>query len=735
MLHVNRKSRRRWVLLAPMVVGLVCPVAASAQGSSVAPADAELSSADITVTARKVAEPLIKAPLSVTSISGDMIEAAGLNTITDLTRVAPNVDISGGIAGQLQGQISIRGISTLVRNIGLETGVGIFVDGVYVGRPENFVQHLLDVDHVEVARGPQGTEYGKNTIAGVINVQTKQPDADPGLSLRFDAGNYDYHRAEAVVGTRLNDKLSVRAAVAYAGQDGFYQHVSGGQDAGASNLLTWRLSAKYAPTDQLSFVLRWDGLRDRGVPAFFQADALAGYPQDFPSREPLHINNNRPNRLSRDAQGVSLTSEWASDAVTVTSITAYRESSYKASLDDDQEQVDFVAVDDFSDKSHFFSQELRLAGQAGRLRYLVGAFYMDQMVRTDRALGPGADLLPLPVLPVLTTKGSIKTQSGALFGRIDYDLTDRLSVSGGIRYTREKKRAHFVQHDDTLIFENNLGFPNLTFDGRTNDKDWSPSATLSYAITPQANVYLRFSQGFKSAAYQIDLASSLDGLMARPEKATSYEAGFKAAALDGKVRLNVAVFHTDYGRLQVSQLLGGGAFLTNAGQAEIDGAEGEIALQLTPRLRVEGNAAYLDARYKSFDNCGIPVSLRVPGDSGWTDCKGNALVLAPRFSSYGAVQYEVPVAIGTLFARGDSDYRSSVYFEPTNSKAFKGNARTLVNLRVGLRRDSWSIAGWVQNLTDRRYKTYADDRSGLGVLRTAAYGAPRTYGVSLSSKF
>lgn len=720
-----------------MIVGLACPVAAWAQDGvqpgSVAPADTAISSADITVTARKVAEPLIKAPLSVTSISGDMIAAAGLSTIIDLTRVAPNVDISGGIAGQLQGQISIRGISTLVRNIGLETGVGIFVDGVYVGRPENFVQHLLDVDRVEIARGPQGTEYGKNTIAGVINVQTKQPDADPGLSLRLDAGNYDYHRAEAVVGTRLNDKLSVRAAVAYAGQDGFYQHLSGGQDAGSSNLLTWRLSAKYAPTDQLSFVLRWDGLRDRGVPAFFQADALAGYPQDFPSREPLHINNNRPNRLSRDAQGVSLTSEWASDAVTVTSITAYRESSYKASLDDDQEQVDFVAVDDFSDKSHFFSQELRLAGQAGRLRYLVGAFYLNQMVRTDRALGPGLDLLAaygIPIAPILTTGGHIKTESGALFGRIDYDLTDRLSLSGGLRYTREKKRAHFVQNDDTPIFEM-LGFPNLTFDGRSTDDDWSPSATLSYAVASEANVYLRFSQGFKSAAYHIDLASSIDGLTARPEKATSYEAGFKAAAMDGKVRLSVAVFHTDYNRLQVSQLLGGSAFLTNAGKAQIDGAEGEIALQLTPRLRVEGNAAYLDARYKRFENCGVPVSQ----GGGWTDCKGNDLVLAPHFSSYGAVQYDVPIAIGTLFVRGDADYRSSVYFEPTNSDAFKGNARTLVNLRVGLRRDIWSIEGWVQNLTDRRYKTYADDRSGLGVLRTAAYGAPRTYGVSLSSKF
>lgn len=737
MVTLRRASRWKWTLLAPAMVELLSAGPAWAQAGAGAAPDAGQSLADITVTARKVPEALVKAPLSVTSISGDTIVAAGLQTITDLTRLAPNVDISGGIAGQLQGQISIRGISTLVRNIGLETGVGIYVDGVYVGRPENFVQHLLDVDRVEIARGPQGTEYGKNTIAGVINVQTHQPDADPGASFRVDAGNYDYWRGEAVVGTRVNDQLSVRGAVAYARQDGFYKHLSGGKDAGSTDLLTWRLSAKYAPTDQLSFLLRWDGLRDRGTPAFFQADALAGFPADFPSRHPHHINNNRPNRLHRDSQGISLTSEWVSDDMTVTSITAYRHSSYDASLDDDQEQVDFVSVDDFGDKSHFFSQELRLAGEAGKLRYLVGAYYFDQMVRTDRGLGLGADLLApfgITVSPVLTTRGSVSTESGALFGRLDYQLTERLSVSGGIRYTREKKRAHFVQNDVTGIFPF-LGFPDLVFDGRSNDKDWSPSASLSYEVADNATFYARFSRGFKSAAYNVDIASSPNGLTARPERATSYEVGFKALTLDQRLRFNIAAFHTDYDQLQVSQVLGNGLALTNAGKAKIEGVEGEMSLALSPRLHLEGNAAVLHAHYKRFDNCGIPKSVAPLNGPFFTNCAGNDLALAPHFSAYGAAQYEVPVAFGTVFARGDVDYRSTVYFEPTNSDAFKSDPRTLISLRLGLRHGAWTAVAWVENLTDRTYKVYADDRSGIGVLRTAAYGPPRTYGVTFSSKF
>lgn len=225
--------------------------------------DRRTPSDEIIVTARKIAEPLREAPLSVTSISARTIEAAGLDDVADLAGYAPNVDVGGGIAAQLQGQISIRGIATLVRNVGLETGVGIYVDGVYVGRPENFAQHLLDVSRVEIARGPQGTEFGKNTIAGVIHIYTEQPGDHFSGYVKARAGNYDLVNAEAAVGVPVTDTLTVRGAISYINQDGFYRHVSGGQDAGSSDLLTWRLTAKFTPSDELSFTLRGDGVRDR----------------------------------------------------------------------------------------------------------------------------------------------------------------------------------------------------------------------------------------------------------------------------------------------------------------------------------------------------------------------------------------------------------------------------------------------------------------------------------------
>lgn len=725
---MSKSPRRRaayWALIVPAAAGLVSTGPALAR-TAVAPRS---EGDEIIVTARKVPEALRQTPVSVTAISADTIAASGIDSVSDLMSFAPNVDISGGIAGELQGQISIRGISTLVRNIGLETGVGIYVDGVYVGRPENFAQQLLDVEQVEIARGPQGTEFGKNTIAGVIHVQTRQPDSAPGGYVNLEAGDYGHVKAEGAVGGRVSEQLSLRGAVAYTRRDGLYRHLSGGKDAGSTDLLTWRAAAKLEATSDLSFTLRGDGFRDRGTPAFFQADQLAGFPAQFPSNRPHRINNNRPNRLSRDNDGVSLTGELDAGAATITSITAYRHSSYDAALDDDQEQVDFVAADDFSDSSKMFSQELRAAGEAGRVRYLLGAYYFHQNVRTNRRLALGADL-GVPGEPALTTLGSVRTRSAALFGRLDYRATDRFLLSGGLRYTRETKRANFTQGDPSGIFAF-LGFPNLVFAGRSSDEDISPTVSATYEVANKVNLYARFAQGFKSAAFNVDIASSLAGLTARPEKATSYEAGLKALAWNDRLRLNLSIFYTDYGRLQVSQVLGNGLALSNAGKARSEGLEAELSFRPGARFLLTANAALLDAEYKSFANCGVPASV----GGGIADCSGNDLVLAPHFTAHAAAQYEMPVGFGDIFARIDVDHRSSVFFEPTNSPAFKEGARTLVNLRLGLKWDRWQVIGWVDNVTNETYRTYADDRSGIGVLRTAAYGEPRTYGVSLRTRF
>ena len=682
----------------------------------------------IIVTARKIRERSVDVPLSLSVIGREEIDTFGLKKTSDLLALAPNVDMSGGIAGSLQGQLSIRGISTLVRNIGLESGVSIFVDDVYIGRPDNFHFDLLNVDSVEILRGPQGTEFGKNTIAGIIHIKTAEPSDEPAASLTLETGNYDRFQGRFRVNAPLSEHSSANLSLGYSRHDGYYRHLSGGKDAGDANLLSWQGAFKLAPSETARFVFRLDGLRERKVPGYFQARDLAGFPEGFPSSQPLRINNNRPNALDRNVLGISLTADFAWSGLDITSISAFRTSSYDASLDDDQEQVDFISADLFAEDSELYSQELRASGSTGSLGYLLGLYFLQQDVRSDRTLALGSDL-GFASEPALLTIGKVNTKSYAAFARIDTSIFNKLNLSAGVRYTREDKTASLTQVDQTGILSA-LGFPDLQFNRRTSDSFWQPTFSLQVPLSVDANIYARFARGSKSAAFNIDLATSIDHLVAGPERATSLEAGLKGDFFDRRLRLNMAVFHVTYDDLQVSQLLGGGISLSNAGKARAIGAEVEGQLRVSENLKFHFAAGLLDAEYRRFPSCGVPLSL----GGGTADCSGNRLVVAPRFTAFGGAELSVPVRAGKIFATANVNYRSSVFFEPTNSERFLGRARALIDLRFGISRPAWDLAFWMRNLTNERYETYMDDRSAIGVLRTTAYGTPRTYGITLSGR-
>ncbi|WP_374570633.1 TonB-dependent receptor [Phenylobacterium sp.] len=689
---------------------------------------------EIVVTARKVTERLQDVPASISAITAKQIQAAGINDFQHLTATLPNVAMSGGIAGVLQGQVGIRGISTLVRNIGVESGVGFYVDGVYLGRPDNYNQELIDVDRVEVLRGPQGTLFGKNTIAGVFNITTKTPSSVPEGELKVEVGDYGLFRAQGyVMGPLIADTLSGKLSVGYVKRDGVYKNLSGGQDGDALDLASYRAQLYFTPSDRAEVVLSLDGLNDRGNPAFFQVTDLAGYTSPnatIQETTPHKIDNNRPDSLSRDNYGASLTGTYRFDFGTLTSITAYRTSSYDASLDDDQNQVDYLSSDLWSDTTKVFSQELRLAGNLGeRVNYIVGAYYARQTIKTDRILTIGLGF-GIPGDPALTTVGSVKTTSYAAFGNVDYHVTDRLTASLGLRYSKEDKSVDFVQDDRDGVFQL-LGLPSLSYANDTSDEDLSPTVSLSYKFNDDVMAYGRVARGFKSAAFNVDLVSSTQGLAAGPESATTTEAGVKSDLFGRRLRANVSVFTTKYDDLQVSQLLGSGVTLSNAGKATINGAEVELTGYVSPALRLEASAGYIDATYDRFQNCGVPTSL----GGGSTDCSGNRVIGAPEFTFHAAAEYTHPVSMGDVVARVDFNSQSSTYFEATNSTRFESDARSVVDARIGLRTERWDAFVWGKNLTDEVYETYKDDRSSVGVLQTTAYGEPRTYGVTLTGRF
>lgn len=682
----------------------------------------------IIVTARKVPERLLDAPLSVSVLSAADLDRQRERSLADIAAQIPNVTFNGGIGGQLQGQIAIRGIATLARNIGVEPGLGITVDGVQIGRPESFNQELLDIATVEVLRGPQGTVFGKNTIAGVINLTSAAPTETLSGHALVEGGNYGLIRVQGAISGPIAPDLLGRVAVGYVSRDGFTRNIGSGRDADAADMLSWRGTLAYAPTDDLSITLRTDGLRDRGVPGFFSTtDIAGGFITPLP---PRRIDNNRPNALSRNVAGVSLTGIKTFGAWTVTSITAYRHMRYRAAVDDDQRQIDFLAADNFADETDLWSQELRLNGKLGdSVDLLVGAYFLDQDTSTDRILTLGPDI-GIPGFPSLTTRGGVNVRSYAGYGNLDWRLGTRLTLSAGLRYTYERKSASFVQDDATGIFAF-LGLPTIRFADRRTDDDVSPTLSATYLLADGVRAYARVARGFKSGAYNVDLAQSVSGLSAGPERATTYEAGLKLQPFGNSLYLALAGFHTDYSDLQVSQLTGSGTTLSNAAKASIDGFELEVRVRPVAGLRLEGSAGYADARFDRFRNCPAPLSE----GGGASDCSGNRLVGSPEFTAQGAVEYEVPVAFGTVAARFEADHRSSIYFDPTNSDRFRGRARTLLNARLTARSDGWTVSGWIENLTNETYEIYRDDRSAIGVLRTTAYGPPRTYGLSVGKSF
>ncbi len=732
----------RCILATVSVVACAYPLLASAAdqsppagANSTAPAaDGQLE--EITVTARKTTENLQSVPASISVVTAKDLASRGTDSFADVIAAVPNVSMSGGIAGVLQGELGIRGVSTLVRNIGVESGVGIYVDGVYIGRSDNYNQELIDTSQIEVLRGPQGTLFGKNTIAGVFNITTVEPDGAAAGTLKLEAGNYDLFRAQGYVdGPLIDGTLDGKLSAGYVYRDGVYRNLAGGPNGDRLDMDSVRGALYFTPTQSTKFVLAVDGLRDRGNPAFFQATDLLGAITPM-ATTPHVIDPDHPDYLHRNNYGVSLTGTIHLTAdQTLTSISAFRHASYEASLDDDQSQLNYVGADRWGDDTRFFSQELRLNGHlSDSFTYVAGLYYFDQRITTDRLLALGSGLLALsglslPFEPALTTVGAVSTRDYAAFGNVTYNLNRATALTLGLRYSNEQKHANFTQSDPTGIFTA-LGIPNLSFQGSANNGDLSPTLSLSEQLTPDVLGYVRYARGFKSAAFNVDIVSSTSGLQAGPEHADTYEVGLKSDLLDRRLRANVAVFDTVYSQMQVSQLLGSGITLNNAGKSTIKGYEVELNAFPVSHLRLDASIGYLDPIYDHYQDCGIPASL----GGGVTDCSGKQIIGAAKYTLQGAGQWEQPLPTGKLVLHVDYNVQSPVFFEATNSQRFASDWRHILDARIGYS-GQWDVFLWARNLLNATYITYRDDRSAIGVLQTTAYGDPRTYGVSVATHF
>ncbi len=727
----------------------LCLLAASSSSAGVALADTAASDQgleEIVVTARKRAENAQDVPIAVTTLSESKLRELGASTMGELVAHVPNFDWDPVGINALSSW-GLRGIVDQSRNAGQESGLGMYVDGVYVGRPAAFNASLTDIEQIEVLRGPQGSLYGRNTIAGAVNITTRKPTNDLSVSADINLGNYNRRDGDlSVSGALIPGVLRGKLSAFSQENDGYVRNLADGRRLLSENRAGGRGALYWTPTANLEIDLEADVSHQDHLTAFgLAADpqlALA-VPQWYFSNR-FVTNQNDPDFEKIDSGGGALTVNLTLPGdLLLTSITADRINNFNLDNDDDAGPIT-LTHSHFIDKSGMFSQELRLTSpQGGTYDYVAGVYYMNETVHSNRHTA----VVPAPAENLgIVDLSDVGTRSSALFGNFNYHFLPEWTLGIGLRYTRDKKNANFSQNVDV-----DLGFsaPYIAFPAaRRDDKQASGDITLTWKPGEGLLAYGTARKGFKSGGFQTDIIDFSDPAQFnfKPETAVTYELGLKTEALERRLRLNGAMFDTEYKDMQVSQLIGLGFTTNNAGRARIKGVELEVQYLALEHLTLGLSGGALDAKYLRFPACDS-LGLNV-------DCSGNRLQFTPQWNLGASVDYRQPVHFGALVLHADSSSRGDEYSDAANSDGvrrlnggplswpLKIGGYTLIGARAGFetRDRAWGVYFWGKNLTNKDYDLrrwrYPITALAFGALGAQGIefvpGQPRTWGLELT---
>ncbi len=677
----------------------------------------------VVVTAEKRPEDLQKVPLSMTVLSSEDLSKKGINSLRQLEFSVPNLSFVG-VDTSVGPTVAIRGISSDARNIGFESGVSMYVDGVYTGRPDTFNADMLGIEQIEVLRGPQGTLFGKNTTAGALNITTRQPTDTLEGSAEFEYGTFNQVVGRGTIsGPLVEGKLAAEAGGFFRFRGGYQANLFDGTRKYDENSIGGQAKFRYTPNASTDITLAFDGLAEH-----YRPDANQVLPGSFgyvPGQDPRAVNIDAPVFQKRQIFGTSLTANLQlEDGTTLTSISAYRLADTHFLSDDDASPEPFL-TSNFVDNQNQFSQEVRLASPGeGALTYVAGVYFFAQGVNTRRAsiIPPFTLLGPMGV--AVTLDGSVNTRSYAAFGQAEYKFTDALRLSAGLRYTYEEKDLRMNLMGSPLF-----GIIDLNATRSISDSNLSPMVSLSYAFSDEVNGYAKISEGFKSGGFNADFVASSQ-VEFKPETVTNYEIGLKTQIAD-HLRLNVAAFYMDYDDLQVSSFQQFSGFvISNAAKAHIWGAEVDGVAELFPGFELTGGLGYLNATFSSYPN----------GGGLGIDYTGNTLPNAPHWTGNVAGEYTFKLLDwGTAFARAEYAYRDFSFTDSSNDAGHLLSGFGLFDARIGLNSPDgrWTFELWGKNLSD---KLYANDR-GVPILggilgqTFVSYGAPRTAGIRVATNF
>lgn len=729
----------------------------------------------ITVTARKIEENLQQTPVAITALTGGALEERQVFNSNVLDQVVPNLQFADNapLAGNnSSSQVFIRGIGQTDPTSTVDPGVGLYIDDVYIGNAVGATMTLRDIASVQVVRGPQGTLFGRNTIGGAILMTTTAPADEFGGTVRIGGGSDNLYDGFVAVDAPITDALKTRFSVGMRQRDGYVTRPDG-TDLGDTDTYTILGKAVWKPSDGFSATAAFDYTEadengsplvfaainesqtfprvaslDAGCPGLTDVAPPAGLPDqatvpmiadprcanDLQARGPFRNNGSLPLSSTLRNRGGSLNLAFdLSSTLTLKSISAYRDTRWTGVRDADNTPLTILHTM-YDVEGDQLSQELQLMYQTEMLTGVVGLYYFEQS--SDDIVTVELNT-PAPGIQRDSDNNKVDNSSWAAFTQWTYSLSERWSFTGGARYTRDKKNAFPDQY--LLSNPTDKQVPaqwyRETFDSLT------PSGSIAFHWTDDAMLYFSYAEGFKGGGWNSHFNAKLTEQERAAlhkfdqEEARTFELGAKLELMD-TVRLNVAVFTSDYADMQVTYRgpapNGVAPFLTNAGEASIDGAEVELTWAPTPDWTVEASAGYLDATIDSLAN--IPLAV-LPAELR----EGNFLPFAPEWQAHVGLAYAAHVGSLTIQPRVDASYQARTFFDATNTREIAQlDDVTTVNATVQLRPTgaAWKVTVGVNNATDEIYPIAGNSSltTGSGYAEIA-YARPREYFAQLQYDF
>lgn len=688
---------------------------------------------EIIVTAEHREATLQETAISMTVMDDRTIQELGATSFTQIGDFSPNVMMHEA-PGKVGGAISIRGFKNAETISTFEPKVALYLDGVLIAKNAGSAFDVLDLERIEILRGPQGTLYGRNTAGGAVNLISKKPHDEFEGSLNVTLGNFKQRDIKGSINLPLADGLALKATLASLNRDGYWRNRVLNRDEADRDRLVGQLQVQWEPTDDLSLLYAYD--RTKVDEAAWPLQLLDFNATARPELAP-HVGSGSSSSRNLDwrgfqeatVEGHSLTANWAlNENATLVSISALRQMDIEGSTDADA-SAEFVFANRAGDEAETFTQEVRLVGSTleQRLEYVVGAFYMHEDIKDvyNFNILPNFGLLESGVI------GSAKNKIWAVFGEGTYSLTDRLDLTLGLRYTdedREMSRTDIVSIPALGSFT-----PTVLPDASGRFDDVSGTVSLSYDWSDDLMTYFKASKGYVSGGFNIRSPSPSTFQQGYEEETVyTYELGWKSTWLNNSLQLNGAIFYNDYQDLQVNLLDSETAAnnVGNAGKAVIQGIEIEMLARPTDNLDLGAGYGHLDTEYKTYID---PVS--------GADLSVNDFAHAPRHTLNAWARYTIPdfQQLGDLSFRVDWSYRSkhSLLTQPGNRVSSYDfvNARITLDNIQGPGGTDLRVALWGKNLTDEVWYTSGYNLvSSLG-FRAAATSAPRTFGIDFEIGF